>query len=182
MDRGILDRKARCCLKGQYGPVFGTSVGLPQGSVISSVLFSIYLQDIFQEITSKGVKYADDGTIWVTRKGVNALTKDIEEDLRKIYSWTIVEDENKHWENKFVSSLNYRTLLMEASQKLLSSKGKSNIIIPQSYLELFWMNHWTSKLTFLKLNRKPVKQLVHCDKSNMLKTLTQRKFYNCIKL
>ena len=50
-------------LERQYGPTFGTSVGLPQGSVISPILFSIYLQDIFQEITSKGVKYADDGTI-----------------------------------------------------------------------------------------------------------------------
>ena len=83
------DRKARCCLKGQYGPVFGTSVGLPQGSVISPVLFSLYLHDIFKEITSKGVKYADDGTIWVTGHDINALAKDIEDDLRKIYAWTI---------------------------------------------------------------------------------------------
>ena len=85
----LSDRKARCCLKGQYGPVFGTSVGLPQGSVISPVLFILYLQDIFKEITSKGVKYADDGTIWVTGQDANALAKEIEEDLKKIYRWTL---------------------------------------------------------------------------------------------
>ena len=34
-------RKARWSLKGQYGPVFGTSVDLPQGSVISPALFSL---------------------------------------------------------------------------------------------------------------------------------------------
>ena len=60
------DRKARCHLKGQYGPIFFTTVGLPQGSVISPILFIIFLQDIFKEISANGVKYADDGTIWVT--------------------------------------------------------------------------------------------------------------------
>ena len=83
------DRKARCCLKGQYGPMFGTSVGLPQGSVISPVLFSLYLQDIFKEIKSKGVKYADDGTIWVTGHDTTALAKAIQEDLKRIYTWTL---------------------------------------------------------------------------------------------
>lgn len=68
---------------------FGISVCLPKGSVISPVLFSLYLQDIFKEITSKGVKYADDGTIWVSGHDVNALAKDIEEDLKKIYKWTL---------------------------------------------------------------------------------------------
>ena len=64
-------------------------MGLPQGSVISPILFSVYLLDIFKEITSKGVKYADDGTIWVTGHDANALAKDIEDDLRKIYEWTL---------------------------------------------------------------------------------------------
>ena len=83
------DRKARCYLKGQYGPLFGTTVGLPQGSVISPVLFSIYLQDIYQNIASRGVKYADDGTIWSTGKDISVLSEAIEEDLSKIYSWAV---------------------------------------------------------------------------------------------
>ena len=83
------DRKARCCLKGQYGPTFSTSVGLPQGSVISPILFCLYLQDIFKEITSKGVKYADDGTIWVTGHDTTALARENKEDLNRIYKWTL---------------------------------------------------------------------------------------------
>ena len=30
------------------------------------------------------MKYADDGTIWVTGQDANALAKEIEEDLKKI--------------------------------------------------------------------------------------------------
>ena len=75
------DRKEKCCLRGQYGPVFGTSVGLPKGSVISLLLFILYLQDIFREITSKGVKYADDRPIWVTGQDANAPVKETEEDF-----------------------------------------------------------------------------------------------------
>ena len=84
----LKDRKARCYLKGRYGLFFYTSVGLPQGSVISPILFIIFLQDIFKEISTNGVKYADDGIIWVTGRDKKELSKAVEEDLEKIYSWT----------------------------------------------------------------------------------------------
>ena len=82
----MIRKLSRGCLKRQYGPVFYTCVDFPQGSVISPVLFSIYLQKMFQEIISKGVKYAD---IWITGNDVNALVKDIEEGLTKICSMSI---------------------------------------------------------------------------------------------
>ena len=84
----LKDRKARCYLKGPYGLFFYTSVGLPQGSVISPILFIIFLQDIFKEISTNGVKYADDGINWVTGRDIKELSKAVEEDLEKIYSWT----------------------------------------------------------------------------------------------
>ena len=56
--------------------------------MISLILFIIFLQDIFKEISANGVKYADDGTIWVTRNDIKDLLRALEEDLRKIYSWT----------------------------------------------------------------------------------------------
>ena len=83
----LCDRKARCHLKGQYGPISFTTVGLPQGSVISPILFIIFLQDISKKISSNGVKYADDGTIWVTGNDIKHLLNR-EEDLRKIYPLT----------------------------------------------------------------------------------------------
>ena len=43
---------------------FETFVGLPQGSVISPILFNIFLQDIYKNISCQKVKFADDGTIW----------------------------------------------------------------------------------------------------------------------
>ena len=100
----LRDRKARCHLKGQYGPIFFTTVGLPQGSVIYPIFFIIFLQDISKEISSNGVKYADDGTIWVTGNDIKDLLNR-EEDLRKIYSWTAKWRMNKNYEKqKFVLS------------------------------------------------------------------------------
>ena len=75
----LKDRKARCYLKGRYGSFFYTSVGLPQGSVISPILLIIFLQDIFKELSTNGVKYADDGTILVTGTDIKELSKAVED-------------------------------------------------------------------------------------------------------
>ena len=54
-----------------------------QGSVISVVLFIFFLQDIFKEISANGVKYADDGTIWVTGNDIKDLLRAVEEDFEE---------------------------------------------------------------------------------------------------
>ena len=54
--------------------------------MISPKLYITFLQDIFKEISINGVKYADDGTIWVTGTDIKELSKAVEEDLEKIYS------------------------------------------------------------------------------------------------
>lgn len=81
-------RKARCSLKGNYGPEFDTHVGLPQGSVISPILFNIYLQDIYKNISCQKVKFADDGTIWSAGKDINKLSEIIEQELLKLLERT----------------------------------------------------------------------------------------------
>ena len=60
----LSDRTARCYLKGSHGEEFATHVGLPPGSVISPILFNIFLQDIYCDIACQKAKFADDGTIW----------------------------------------------------------------------------------------------------------------------
>ena len=42
---------------------FETRTGLPHGAVISPLLFHLYISDIFPEVFSNKVKFADDGTI-----------------------------------------------------------------------------------------------------------------------
>ena len=35
-------------------------IGLPQGAVISPILFNIYVKDLFEKIVSQRCKFADD--------------------------------------------------------------------------------------------------------------------------
>ena len=81
-------RTARCFLKGQNGDSFSTEVGLPQGSVISPVLFNLYIEDIYNEVNSNKVKFADDGTIWTTGADLEVLEKETEKDLGSVLSWS----------------------------------------------------------------------------------------------
>ena len=75
----LTDRTARCYLKGRHRVEFFTFVGLPQGSVIYPILFIIFLQDIFRGISCQKVKFADDGTIWVTGTDPTYLSTNVEE-------------------------------------------------------------------------------------------------------
>ena len=42
---------------------FQTETGLPQGSVLSPVLFCLFIADIYKDIGSQNVKFADVGTV-----------------------------------------------------------------------------------------------------------------------
>ena len=84
----LQDRKASCTLQDFKGPIFETNVGLPQGSVIAPLLFSLFVADIYKDIGSERVKYADDGTIWRKGKNILEIGKLMEDDVGKIFKWT----------------------------------------------------------------------------------------------
>ena len=81
------DRKAFINMKGDKGREFKTTFGLPQGCVISALLFILFIVDCFENVKSKKVKFADDGTIWITGKNWMELIKQLEEDFTKIMIW-----------------------------------------------------------------------------------------------
>ena len=63
-------RRARCILEQTKGPGFETSIGLPQGSVLSPILFNIYIIDMYRRLLGAHIKFADDCTVWVTERTV----------------------------------------------------------------------------------------------------------------
>ena len=81
------DRRAVITLGGEKGQEFNTAIGLPQGSVISPLLFSLYIVDCYINVKSGKVKFADDGTIWRTGKDWLELVKGLEEDFKWIMEW-----------------------------------------------------------------------------------------------
>ena len=75
-------------MRGATERSFQTETGLPQGSVLSPVLFLLFISDIYKDIESQNVKFADDGTVWRTGSDIKRLAEEIEVDLKKIAGWT----------------------------------------------------------------------------------------------
>ncbi|VDI01222.1 Hypothetical predicted protein [Mytilus galloprovincialis] len=84
----LKDREARCNINKHQGQWFKTQIGLPQGSVISPLLFNIFIIDIFAKISSNKCKFADDGTIWKTGKDKHELVKELQKDINSIHEWS----------------------------------------------------------------------------------------------
>ena len=69
----LTGRSAVINMSGIKAQEFGTEVGLPQGSVISPLLFNLYIADCYEDLQCERVKFADDGTIWITGKSWEEL-------------------------------------------------------------------------------------------------------------
>ncbi|KAH3790117.1 hypothetical protein DPMN_168312 [Dreissena polymorpha] len=55
-------------------------MGLLQGSVLSPLLFNIFLADFFEKLSNKKVKFADDGTIWKTTDDLSTVEENLQGD------------------------------------------------------------------------------------------------------
>lgn len=75
-----------------------TKQGLPQGSVISPVLFNVMINDVLEAIeTQPGLNallYADDLVIWATSSNIQALESCLNDSLKVIERWCL-ENEMK---------------------------------------------------------------------------------------
>ena len=81
------DRSAAITMSGVKGPGFSTGIGLSQGSVISPLLFSLFIADWYENVKSEKVKFADDGTIWISGNDWQELMERLKEDFREVMKW-----------------------------------------------------------------------------------------------
>ena len=83
----LTERTGTINMSGVRAPEFKTDVGLPQGSVISPLLFNLYIADCYEDLRCEKVKFADDGTIWITGKNWRELIEVLKSDFGKIMKW-----------------------------------------------------------------------------------------------
>ncbi|MEW8545279.1 MAG: reverse transcriptase domain-containing protein, partial [Candidatus Thiodiazotropha sp.] len=83
----LTDRSATINMSGVKGVDFCTEIGLPQGSVISPLLFSLFIADWYQNVRCENVKFADDGTVWMSGKDWHELMETLKEDFKEIIQW-----------------------------------------------------------------------------------------------
>ncbi|CAG2246831.1 unnamed protein product [Mytilus edulis] len=84
------NRMAKCIFDRFIGNEFETNIGLPQGSVLAPTLFNIYINEFVNDITGENTKFADDGTMWQSRKPekIDELKEEMAQDIGKAIEWT----------------------------------------------------------------------------------------------
>lgn len=65
--------------------------GIPQGSVISPILFNIMINDIYEKLgdSNEGLLYADDAVIWRRGCNISYVNDKIQKDIHVFEQWGI---------------------------------------------------------------------------------------------
>ena len=72
----LLNRKQRTKINNAYRKYCETLFGIPQGSILGSLLFNIYICDMFYDINDCDIaSYADDNTPYPSSRNFNTLIK-----------------------------------------------------------------------------------------------------------
>jgi ribonucleases P/MRP protein subunit RPP40 len=84
----LTGRRQKVGLQGHYSECSDVISGVPQGSVLGPLLFLIYINDLDDNIISMLKKFADDTKI-CRNVGSDSNTNILQDDLQKIYQWSI---------------------------------------------------------------------------------------------
>ena len=80
-------RKQRVVLNGQTSEWRDIISGVPQGSVLGSLLFLIYINDLPDDLTSLCKIFADDTSLFSKVHNINKSANELNGDLEKISQW-----------------------------------------------------------------------------------------------
>ena len=113
------DRKQRVVLNGQFSAWASVNAGVPQRSILGPLLFSIYINDLSDNLSSNVKLFADDTSLFSVTHDVNVSARELNDDLRKISNWAF------QWKMSFNPDVN-----KQAQEVIFSRKIKSNIHPP----------------------------------------------------
>ena len=81
----LRNRKQRVVLNGQNSSWDDVNVGVPQGSILGPLLFSIYINDLADGLSNAKL-FADDTSLFSVVHSVNTIAKELNNNLLKISS------------------------------------------------------------------------------------------------
>ena len=86
IENWLTDRKQKVTIKGTQSPWTSVTSGVPQGSVLGPTLFTIYTNDIDDNIKSQILKFADDTKLMAPVSNQEQITE-LQEDLASAFNW-----------------------------------------------------------------------------------------------
>ena len=63
--------------------------GVPQGSILGPLLFSIYVNDMYSAVSCKVILYADDSALLVSGNNISTIEYTLSMELEKLNLWLI---------------------------------------------------------------------------------------------
>ena len=82
------ERKQRVKMNGSFSTWRETAIGVPQGSDLGTLLFNIYLNDLFMFVNGAQIcNYADATTIYACDNSIDSIIETLESDALKIAEW-----------------------------------------------------------------------------------------------
>ena len=86
----LSDRRSKVRIYNSYSRPFRLRRGVPQGSVLGPVLFSLYINDLptFLPASVKTSLYADDLAIWASSPSVECATAVVQASLNRLVEWS----------------------------------------------------------------------------------------------
>ena len=88
MSSFLTDRKQCVVINDKMSRLIPTNYGVPQGSVLGPLLFSIYVNDLPCFLNDKCEMFADDTTLHSCDSNANILNKKLQDNLEKVIDWT----------------------------------------------------------------------------------------------
>ena len=166
----LSNRLFRVKLGNCYSDPSNITCGVPQGSILGSLLFLIYVNDTSQVVNSNPFLYADDSCLIFQGKDVIEIEKQFNEDFTKICKWfvdkrlSIQFGEDKTKSILFASKrkikkvpklkINYKNMQIKQHSKVTYIGCILNEAVSGDSMALILINEINSRLKFLHRKNK----------------------------
>ena len=110
----LKNRKQRVTLNGQTSSWTEVNAGVPQGSILGSLLFLIYINDLPHGLSSNVKLFADDTSLFSVVHDIHSYAGDLNKDLKTINEWAF------QWKMSFNPDSN-----KQAQEVIFSRKSKN---------------------------------------------------------
>ena len=117
----LTNRKQRVVLNGQFSQWKNIKAGVPQGSILGSSLFLIYISDLSDNPKTQVKLFADDVSLFSTVHDPILSGNDLNHDLKKIEEWSF------NWK------MSFNPELLKQANDVSFSKKRNTVNHPDIY-------------------------------------------------